>query len=168
MSYASVVDGKIEIAGIDDLMAFLKEANPDLQKAIRKGLKEASQPILSAAKSNAGAIADDGTFRDSLSISARANGAKYLLRSNDVAAGVKEFAKPGAMRLVGQSSRSSTQRARLRAGLPLGPNTRAVRVGVPHRGTPPRAMVPAVDDNQAEVLDLIDEQMAKVRDKAGE
>ena len=59
-------------------MKFLKTANPELQKAAKRGLKEAvSNPILPDAKRRAGSIADDGTFAASLSVASRANGASW-------------------------------------------------------------------------------------------
>lgn len=154
----------ITIDGLDSLMKFLKEADPQLRKAINQGIKEAASPILQDAKKNAWKIADDGTFANSLTMRSRANGGVNL-RSNDIAAGVKEFARPGAMRLVGKSARSSTQRARLRAGMPLGKGTRAVRVGVP-KGYPPRVMYKSINENVSAVENRIAQKLDEVLGRA--
>ena len=152
----------VKVEGLDSLMRWMKDANPKLHKAMRKGLKEASKPVLEKARANAHFIADDGTYANSLSLGTRKGGTEYVMKSTDVAAGVKEFAKPGAVRLVGKGARSSTQRARLRAGLAIGPGLRTVRVGVPHRANPPRVMVKAVEDSADEVKDRVDECLARV------
>lgn len=145
-----------KVDGLDSLVRWLKESDPKMLRALRKGLKEAMSPVLEKARANARFIQDDGTYAESLSVASRSNGAQYVLKSIDVAAGVKEFAKPGAMRLVGKSSKSSTQRARFRAGLSLAPGIRAVRVGVPHRANPPRVMIPAVEGSTGDILDRVD------------
>ena len=133
-----------------------------MQRALKKGLKESMDPVLQKARANGRYIQDDGTYAESLSIASRSGGAQYILKSTDVAAGVKEFAKPGATRLVGKGSRSSTQRARKYAGQGLGPGLRAVRVGVPHRANKPRVMIPAVEDSAKEVEDRVDKCLAEV------
>lgn len=132
----------VKVEGLDSLMRWMKDANPKLHKAMRKGLKEASKPVLEKARANASRIQDDGTFASSLSIASRANGAQYVLKSTDPNAGVKEFAKPGA---VGRTYRWFGK-----------------HVGVPHRANKPRVMVPAVEDSADEVKDRIDECLARV------
>lgn len=167
MSNKTIYTGyTVQVEGLDSLMRWAKDANPNLQKAARRGLKEAMKPVLEHARAWARYIQDDGTYAESLSIGSRANGAQYVLKSTDVAAGVKEFAKPGAVRLVGKGARSSTQRARLRAGLAIGPGLRTVRVGVPHRANPPRVMIHAVEQGQGEIVDRIDECLEKVLKEA--
>lgn len=152
----------IKIEGLGVLIRGLKLANPKLLKALKKSLKEACRPVLRKARANAQAIADDGTYAESIALSSRKAGLQYVLKSTDPAAGVKEFAKPGATRLVGQSARSSTQRARKRAGQSLAPGLRAVRVGVPRRANAPRVMVPAVNDSADEVIAAIDDAIEAV------
>lgn len=142
----------IEIRGLDDLMRFLKQADPALQKAMRKGLKEAvSDPVLTDARRRANAIADDGTFAASLSVTSRANGASWLLKSDDEAGPVKEYAHKGARTRSSKGTPRADARLRMRSG-----------VGVPLRANPPRAMVPAVNENVEEVKSRIDEALAKV------
>ena len=152
----------VQVEGLDSLLRWMKESDPKMQKALRKGLKESMEPVLQKARANGRYIQDDGTYAESLSIASRASGAQYVLKSTDVAAGVKEFAKPGATRLVGKGARSSTQRARKYAGQSLAPGLRAVRVGVPHRANKPRVMIPAVEGSAQEVEDRIDKCLADV------
>jgi len=150
------------VDGLDSLMKWAKEADTKLKKALQVGIKDAMTPVLEKARANARYIQDDGTYAESLSVASRKGGSQYVLKSTDVAAGVKEFAKPGAMRLVGKSSKSSTQRARFRAGMALAPGIRAVKVGVPHRANPPRVMIPAVDGETFEVVDRVNKRIDEV------
>ncbi len=135
----------VEVKGLDVLMSSLKNANSDLYKAMRKGLREvAKDPVLSDAKSNASRIADDGTYESSLSVSSRANGSKWLLKSTDEAAPVKEYAHTGARTSYFYSRNGKTY------------YRKNVRVGVPKRANAPRVMVPAVNDNVDEIKSKID------------
>ena len=152
----------VKVEGLDSLLKWMKESDPKMQRALKKGLKESMDPVLQKARANGRYIQDDGTYAESLSIASRSGGAQYILKSTDVAAGVKEFAKPGATRLVGKSARSSTQRARKYAGQGLGPGLKAVRVGVPHRANPPRVMVKAVKDSEYTTKARIEARLAEV------
>lgn len=134
----------VHIEGLESLMRFLRNADPKLKKAMQKGLKEAVSPVLERARSKAWSIADDGTYASSLSIASRKNGVEYVLKSTDVAAGVKEFARPGAR----YKPKSTDRRRNAR-------NMSSFPVGVPHRANKPRAMVPAVEESQQEVIDRI-------------
>ena len=141
----------VRIDGLRDLMSFLKESDPRLHKAMKRGLKEAaSTPVLADARRRANAIADDGTFAGSLSVTSRANGSSWLLKSDDEAAPVKEFARKGARTRSSKGTPRADARLRMRSG-----------VGVPMRANPPRAMVPSVDENVEEIKSRIDEALAK-------
>lgn len=142
----------VRVEGLDSLMRWLKESDPKMNKALRKGLKEAANPVLEKARANARRIQDDGTYASSLSIASRANGAQYVLKSTDPNAGVKEFAHQGAVMV---RSRTNTERSRRMVAA-------HARVGVPHRANQPRVMVPAVEDSAGEVRDRIDECLAAV------
>lgn len=143
----TVFTGKtVQVKGLDSLLRWMGKANPKLQRAFKRALKEAVSPVLDRARANARRIADDGTFAESMSVASRASGAQYVLKSDDVAAGVKEFARPGAVRRRGEG------RGR-------------VRVGVPRRANKPRAMVKAVEDSAEEVQERIDERLAEVLDE---
>ncbi len=144
----------IRIKGLDYLLRYLKETDPKLNKALRKGLKAAStNPVLSDAKRRASSIADDGTFAGSLSVASRRAGASYVLKSTDPAAGVKEFAHIGAVTI----SSKGTPRANARLA-------KHSRVGVPRRAYAPRAMVPAVNENINQIKAQIDQTLAQVLD----
>lgn len=144
----------VSIEGLDSLMRFLKTADPELRKAIQQGLKEAAQPVLTRARANAQRIADDGTYANSLSIRSRANG-NVVLRSNDEAAGVKEFARRGAT--YKPKPTDKRRNARKMASFP---------VGVPRRANQPRVMVPAVNDSVDEVKSRIDAKLEQVLRRA--
>jgi len=186
MSKAVFTSGTVEIKGLDNTLNWLSHADGDLEKALKEGLKEAAAPVLRRARANAHYIQDDGTYAASLSLSSRRNGALYVIKSNDPAAGVKEFAHEGATRLVGPGAKSSTQRARKRAGLPLGTSSRrskivrerekaglepgyemrVVKVGVPHRANPPRVMLKALDESRNEVAAMMEKRIADVLKEA--
>ena len=126
----------VQIEGLDSLMRWLKEADPKLQRALKRALKESMSPVLRDARSNAARIQDDYTYGASLAIASRKNGTQYILKTSDPNAGVKEFAREGAVMI---RNRANTPRsARMVAN--------HARVGVP-RGSKPRVMVPAVEGN---------------------
>ena len=144
----------VSIDGLDTLMRFLKDSDPQMRKALQKGLKDAAQPVLTRARANAQRIADDGTYANSLSIRSRSNG-NVVLRSNDEAAGVKEFAHRGAT----YKPKSTDKRRNAR-------KMRSFPVGVPKRANQPRVMVPAVNDSIDEVKTRIDAQLEMVLRRA--
>ena len=135
----------IRVKGLDPLLRYLGQANPAIQKALKAELKLAAQPVLKRARANASVIQDDGTMRDSLSIAGRRSGAEVVLKSTDPAAGVKEFAHPGAVYVAKRTDPRANARK-----MPTFP------VGVPHRANAPRVMVPAVNDSQGEVLERLE------------
>lgn len=145
----------IRIDGLSTLMAFLKTADPELQKGIRDGLKEAVQPVLSRARGKASSIADDGTYAASLSVGSRANGSSWVLKSSDETAGVKEFARLGAKTVSAKGTPRANARLLKHSG-----------VGVPRRAHAPRAMVPAVNESVDDVKNRIDAHLAKVLERA--
>ena len=144
----------VSIEGLDSLMRFLKESDPQMRKALQEGLKEAAQPVLTRARANAQRIADDGTYANSLSIRSYASG-NVVLRSNDVAAGVKEFAHEGAR----YKPKPTDKRRNAR-------KMRSFPVGVPHRAHQPRVMVPAVNDSIDDVKSRIDAKLEEVLRRA--
>lgn len=141
----------VRVEGLDSLLRWMKEANPKLQKALRRGLKEAMSPVLEKARANARRIQDDGTYAASLAVASRKSGAQYVLKSTDPNAGVKEFARQGAVMV---RSRANTERSRRMVAA-------HARVGVPHRANQPRVMVPAVADSAGEVRSRIEERLAE-------
>lgn len=155
MSRATVTqsEGKttIKIEGLEVLIRGLKLTNPKLLKALKKSLKEACRPVLRKARANAQAIADDGTYAESIALSSRKAGLKYVLKSTDPAAGVKEYAKLGAVTLRSRTN-SELSRTRLR---------KHSGVGVPHRANAPRAMQPAIESEADEIVEAIDAAIEK-------
>jgi hypothetical protein len=141
----------VRVDGLDSLMRWLKDSNPKMHKALRQGLKEAASPVLRAARANARRIQDDGTYAGSLSIASRKNGAQYVLKSTDPNAGVKEFAREGAVMV---KSRAGTERSQRMVA-------EHARVGVPHRANAPRVMVPAIADSADDVRNRIEERIAE-------
>ena len=146
----------VEIRGLDNLLNWLRHANPKLEKALKKALKDATKPVLQRARANAKRIQDDATYAESLSIATRKGGAQYVLKSTDPNAPVKEFAHEGAVMV---KSRTNTDRSREMV-------RRHARVGVPHRANAPRVMVPAVEDSADEVRERIEKCMAEVLKEA--
>lgn len=136
----------VNIENIDSTMAFLRKSDKKMYKALRKGLRKSAQPLLQSARANATAIMDDGTMRDSLRISIRANGT-VLLRSTDEAAKVKEFANRGARYTPKKTDKR--RNARTMNSFP---------VGVP-RGNPPRVMIKAINDNQEQFISSIQQTL---------
>lgn len=145
---------EVRVKGLEVLLRGLAQANPKLQKALKKALKEAASPVLDRARANARRISDDGTYESSLSIASRKNGAMYVLKTDDPAAPVKEFAHIGAKTISSKGTDLANKRLRMKSG-----------VGVPRRAYAPRVMVPAINDSAEEVKDRIDEAMAKVMEK---
>lgn len=145
----------VHIDGLSDVLKFLKKADPELEKAVFSALKESASPVLSKARSLASRIAGDGTFRNSLSITSKKAQCQVLLRSSDPAAGVKEFAHPGAKT---RSARSGSALAKARL-------LRRSGVGVPRKAGQPRVMVPAVNDSIEDVKARIEDALERTLER---
>jgi hypothetical protein len=145
----------VQIDGLSDLMSYLKEADTRLQKAMIEGLKKAASPVLNTARTYAHYIQDDGTYASSLSIASRKSGTQYVLKSDDPAAPVKEFANREATYIPSRSDKRTN--ARKMSSFP---------VGVPNRSYPPRVMVNAVNRNQETVLTNITTAINEVLEQA--
>lgn len=124
---------RIEAKGLKETIKALSSIDEELPREFKRGLKEDAKPILADARNNAQSIARTGSYASSMAIRALSNGVR--IQSNDPGAGTIEFANAGAVYLSGR-----------RRGLP---------VGVP-RGNPPRALVKAVLDNEAAVVDAVE------------
>lgn len=157
MSKATFTGYTVEIKGLDETLNWLKHVDPKLERAMKKGLKQAMEPALKRARANAEKIRDiNGFYAGSLSVASRKGGVEWVLKSDDPASGVKEYAKPGAVVV-----RSRTNSKRSRTMLALGS-----RIGVP-QGLPPRVMIPAVEDSESDVRECIDAAMAEVLNEVG-
>lgn len=119
----------ISVTGLTETIRALRSVNRELATEIKRGLRQDAQPILREAKSNASGIARTGAYASSLAMRTIADGVR--IQSDDPGAGTIEFAHQGAVYLSGK-----------RRGLP---------VGVP-QGSPPRALVRAVIDNEDAVV----------------
>lgn len=124
---------RIEADGLEETIRALKSINGDILREFKRGLKDDAKPILTEARSNAQAIARTGAYASSMALRAISNGVR--IASDDPGAGTIEFANAGAVYLSGR-----------RRGLP---------VGVPN-GSPPRALVRAVLDNEDAVVDAVE------------
>lgn len=127
---------RIEAKGLDETIKALKSINRQLPREFKKGLKEDARPILADARSNAQSIARSGAYASSMAMRAISNGVRII--SDDPGAGTIEFAHRGAFYLSGS-----------RRGLP---------VGVPS-GSPPRALVRAVLDNEEDVKRAVESRI---------
>lgn len=144
----------VRVEGLDTLMRFLKDSDPQMREALKRGLRESAAPVLGRARANASRIADDYTFGNSLSIRAYASG-KVVLHSRDEAAPVKEFARLGAKTISSKGTPLANARLRKHSG-----------VGVPRRANQPRVMVPAVNDSAEDVKSRIDAKLEEVLRRA--
>lgn len=126
----------IEAKGLTETIKALRAINRELPRELKRGLKEDAKPILADARSNAQSIAYSGAYASSMAMRAMSNGVRIV--SDDPGAGTIEFAHRGAFYLSGR-----------RRGLP---------VGVPS-GSPPRALVRAVLDNEEDVRGAVESRI---------
>lgn len=148
----------VHIKGLKSLLDWLKTADPKLEKAMKKSLKESGTPVLQKARANASSLADNGTYSDSLSLGTKSGKGTFqvVLKSSDEAAGVKEFAGKGARTVTSKGTPLADARLRKHS-----------RVGVPRRANVPRAMVPAVNDSADEVQKRMESAIEAILKEAG-
>lgn len=134
----------IEVQGLDETVAQLRELDRRLASDLKKEVKEIAQPTLSKAKGFAGGVGSfpTGHYAMSLSLKTYANGVKFV--SNDPGAGVIEFANPGALILTGE-------RAGRRAGVPVG-------------SMPPRALLKAILEDEEHIVEKVNEKVIEYCD----
>ncbi|MDO4290268.1 MAG: hypothetical protein Q4C41_03445 [Eggerthellaceae bacterium] len=123
----------VQVEGLTELMRNLKLANADGEKIVKEAIQESGSMVLASARAKASAFSASGAFKSTLSIKDAGKGIK--LSSTDEAAGVIEFAKHGAITRTSKGTARANARLAAHSG-----------VGVP-RGTQPRSMVPAVNEN---------------------
>lgn len=123
----------VKVEGLNDLMRNLEQTNANGERIVKAAIKESGSLVLATARAKASAFSSSGAFRSTLSIKDAGKGIK--LSSTDEAAGVIEFAKRGAKTRTSKGTALANARLAARSG-----------VGVP-RGTQPRSMVPAVNEN---------------------
>lgn len=134
--------------GLKETIATLEKSDKYVRLAVSSALNKSASPILAKARSLASRIQDDGTFASSLWTEVRPANMRLLLRSTgDPAAGVKEFAKRGAVTVTAKNTKLARARRLARSG-----------VGVP-AGNPPRVMIPAVNDKAEMVAQNISQMI---------
>lgn len=148
--YGDYVHLSVHVDGLDACLRYFEKVNPELEKVVKDELKEAAQPVLTAARANAQGIAATGHFASSMSLRVYKRG-QVRLRSNDPAAGVIEFAKIGAKTLTSKGTPLANKRLALQSG-----------VGVPRRANPPRAMYKAINEHIDAVARDIDDRLERV------
>ena len=146
----------VQIKGLKSILSWLKTADPKLEKAMKKSLKESGTPVLQKARANASSVS--GGFASSLSLGTKSGKDTFqvLLKSSDPIAGVREFAGPGARTITSKGTPLADARLRKHSG-----------VGVPFRANAPRAMVPAVNDSADEVQKRMEAAIEAVLREAG-
>jgi len=130
-----------EVEGLDELMKTFAEVNDKGYDIVTGAIRESGDHVLNKARGNASSFSRTGSFSGSLSIAKMKSGIK--LKSNDEAAGVIEFANRGAT--YKPKSTDKRRNARKMDSFP---------VGVP-QGSPPRAMVKAVNESTLHVQNKI-------------
>lgn len=133
---------QVEIEGLTKTIDNLRIANSRGARIVEEAIQDSGDAVLSTAQARASAFALTGAFRSSLA-KKKTKGGMYL-RSNDPAAGVIEFAHNGARTRSSKGTKLANARLAKRSG-----------VGVPHRATQPRAMVPAVNENVLRVQNAV-------------
>ena len=128
----------VYIKGYDTLMKGLKTYNELAYNQVRKIIKEQGQVVLAEAKSRGMAIRDTGAFAASLAIRDTQRGVKLV--STDPGAGTIEYANWGATYTRGRY-----------AGRPI---------GVPRKAAKPRAMIPAVENNEQGTFAAVENALA--------
>ena len=135
----------VQIINLEETIAALRKVDKGMASALKSEIRQLAKPTLSKARSYAGSIGSNptGRYAGSLSLKTNANGVAWV--SSDPAAGVKEFANPGAIILSGP-----------RAGK---------RAGVPHGGSTPRALLKAVLEDQDKLVRDLDRAIAEYVDE---
>lgn len=136
----------IEIQNLDETIAALNLVDKKMAKRLKQHIVEITKPTLSKAKGYAHVGSNPtGAFANSLSLRQRQNGVVFI--SSDPGGGVIEFANPGAIILTGK-----------RAGR---------RAGVPHTGDTPRALLKAILEDEENIIEQVNDEVAQVADLVG-
>lgn len=133
----------IKVDGLKETMDSLKTINKQLVRDLKKGIRQDAKIILEDARNYASGLGGRGTYAQSLAMRTIKDGVR--IQSDDPAAGVKEFAKHGAVATRGK------RRGKL--------------VGVP-MGNPPRALVKSSEENQDLVVRMVEDRVAQIIERA--
>ena len=135
-SVSATSDGQftITIFGINELIAALHKLNPDIEKELKKEIKDAGNKVLQESKGHAAGLghSPSGAYARSLSLKDQKKGVRIV--SSDAGAGAIEFANAGARYLRGP-----------RYGRPI---------GTPAVGKP-KALIKAANENEPIVLERV-------------
>lgn len=143
-SSAAVSDGMftITIFGREQLIASLKKLNPDVEKQLRKEIRDAGNKVLQESKGYAVmGHSPTGAYSGSLSLKDQKKGVRII--SGDPGAGTIEFANAGARYLRGP-----------RYGRPI---------GTPAVGKP-KALIKAANENEPIVLAKVQSALQRACD----
>lgn len=122
----------VEVINLEETIKALRSVDKGAASMLLSEIRKLAKPTLAKARGYAGSIGVNGSGRYAGSLSLKTRGSGVAWVSTDPAAGVKEFANPGAVVLTGP-------RAGKRAGVPLGSN-------------PPRALLKAVLEDQEKLI----------------
>lgn len=122
----------VEVINLDETIRALRKVDKGMASKLKSEVRSLAKPTLAKARQYARSIGSSpsGKYAGSLSLRTNANGVAWV--SSDPAAGVKEFANPGAIILSGPR--------------------KGKRAGVPQGSTPPRAMLKAVLEDQDKLI----------------
>ncbi len=136
----------VQVINLEETIKALRSVDKGAASALLSEIRRLAKPTLAKAKGYAGSIgmSNSGAYAGSLSLKTRGSGVAWI--STDPAAGVKEFANPGALILTGP-------RAGKRAGVPLG-------------SRPPRALMKAVLEDQDKLIRDLDRAVSSYVDGA--
>lgn len=135
----------IQVENLDETIKALSQLDSRLAKGLKDEIEEIAEPTLQKAKGYGSGLGANptGAYGASMSMKQRQYG--VVLQSTDPGGGTIEFAHQGAVYLRG----------------PLA----GQRVGVPHGSEPPRALLKAILEDEREIVDQVDEAVAKICDE---
>jgi len=128
----------VYIKGYDTLMRSLKRLDANAYKQVRQTIKQQGNVVLNEAKSRANSFRDTGAFAGSLAIRDTQRGVKLV--TTDEGGGTIEYANWGAVYLRGRFK-----------GQPI---------GVPRGAAKPRAMIPAIVNNEQGTFVAVENALA--------
>ncbi|MBY4796782.1 hypothetical protein K6V98_00155 [Collinsella sp. AGMB00827] len=134
----------IEVVNLDKTIAALAELDAGLAVELKNAISELAAPTLAKAKGYARGlgVAPSGQYASSLRLKKRKTGVSFV--SNDPGGGVIEFAHLGAVLLTGPY--------------------RGRRAPVPRTGTPPRALLRAILEDEDQLIRDLNDAVSEFAD----
>ena len=135
----------VEVINVEKTIHALWELDRGMASMLKREIKQIAQPTLAKAKGFANGLGSNptGAYANSLALRTRHNG--VVFQSTDPGGGVIEFANIGAVILEGE-----------RAGR---------RAPVPHTGTPPRALLKAILEDEETMVQELNDAVADYTDE---